>query len=85
MTSNLTPDGSESSKMGSVEQVDKEYERFCRVSAAVNGIDGRSACEKHIRANSVHALCVEARPKGGARAEKEIGEKAQKIVRYQIV
>ena len=28
---------------------------------------------------------VEARPKGGARAEKEIGEKAQKIVRYQIV
>ena len=28
---------------------------------------------------------VEARPKGGARAEKEIGEKAQKIVRHQIV
>jgi hypothetical protein len=28
---------------------------------------------------------VEARPKGGARAEKEIGEKAQKIIRYQIV
>ena len=28
---------------------------------------------------------VEARPEGGARAEKEIGEKAQKIVRYQIV
>jgi hypothetical protein len=24
---------------------------------------------------------VEARPKGGARAEKEIGEKAQKIIR----
>ena len=28
---------------------------------------------------------VEARPKGGARAEKEIDEKAQKIIRYQIV
>ena len=28
---------------------------------------------------------VETRPKGGARAEKEIGEKAQKIIRYQIV
>ena len=28
---------------------------------------------------------VEARPKGGARAEKEIGEKAQKMIRYQIV
>ena len=28
---------------------------------------------------------VEARPEGGARAEKEIGEKAQKIVGYQIV
>ena len=28
---------------------------------------------------------VEARPKGDARAEKEIGEKAQKIIRYQIV
>ena len=28
---------------------------------------------------------VEARPKGGARAEKEIGEKVQKIIRYQIV
>ena len=28
---------------------------------------------------------VEARPKGSARAEKEIGEKAQKIIRYQIV
>ena len=28
---------------------------------------------------------AEARPKGGARAEKEIGEKAQKIIRYQIV
>ena len=28
---------------------------------------------------------VEARPKGGARAEKEIGEKAQKIIRHQIV
>ena len=28
---------------------------------------------------------VEARPKGGARAENEIGEKAQKIIRYQIV
>ena len=27
---------------------------------------------------------VEARPEGGARAEKEIGEKA-KIIRYQIV
>jgi len=28
---------------------------------------------------------VEARPKGGARAEKEISEKAQKIIRHQIV
>ena len=28
---------------------------------------------------------VEARSKGSARAEKEIGEKAQKIIRYQIV
>ena len=28
---------------------------------------------------------VEARPEGGARAEKEIGEKAQKIIRHQIV
>ena len=28
---------------------------------------------------------VEARPKGGAQAEKEIGKKAQKIIRYQIV
>jgi len=28
---------------------------------------------------------VETRPKGGARAEKEIDEKAQKIVGYQIV
>jgi hypothetical protein len=28
---------------------------------------------------------AEARPEGGARAEKEIGEKAQKIIRYQIV
>ena len=28
---------------------------------------------------------VEARPKGSARAEKEISEKAQKIIRYQIV
>ena len=28
---------------------------------------------------------VEARPKGSARAEKKIGEKAQKIIRYQIV
>ena len=28
---------------------------------------------------------VEARPEGGARAEKEIGEKAEKIIRYQIV
>jgi len=33
----------------------------------------------------LRAPYVEARPKGGARAEKEIGEKAQKIVRYQIV
>ena len=41
MTSHLTPDGSESSKTESAEQVDKEYERFCRVSAAVNGIDGK--------------------------------------------
>ena len=31
------------------------------------------------------ALYVEARPKGGARAEKEISEKAQKIIRHQIV
>ena len=28
---------------------------------------------------------VEARPKGGARAEKEISEEAQKIIRHQIV
>ena len=28
---------------------------------------------------------VEARPNGGARAEKESGEKAQKIIMYQIV
>ena len=41
MTSHLTPDGSESSKTKSAEQVDKEYERFCRVSAAVNGKDGK--------------------------------------------
>ena len=33
----------------------------------------------------MYAPYVEARPKGGARAEKEIGEKAQKIIRYQIV
>ena len=41
MTSHLTPDGSECSKTESAEQVDKEYERFCRVSAAVNGKDGK--------------------------------------------
>ncbi len=28
---------------------------------------------------------AEVRPKRSARAEKEIGEKAQKIIRYQIV
>ena len=28
---------------------------------------------------------AEARPEGGARTEKEIGEKAEKIIRYQIV
>jgi hypothetical protein len=33
----------------------------------------------------LRASYVEARPKGGARAAKEIGEKAQKIMRYQIV
>ena len=38
----------------------------------------RSACEKHNRANDMCAPYVEARPEGGARAEKEIGEKAQK-------
>ena len=31
------------------------------------------------------AAYVEVRPEGGARAEKEVGEKAQKIIRYQIV
>ena len=35
--------------------------------------------------NDMCAPYVEARPEGGARAEKEIGEKAQKIIRYQIV
>ena len=39
----------------------------------------------HNRANHSLAPYVEARPEGGARAEKEIGEKAQKIVGYQIV
>ena len=43
------------------------------------------ACERHNRANDMCAPYVEARPKGGARAEKEIGEKAQKIIRHQIV
>ena len=33
----------------------------------------------------MRAPYVEARPKGGARAEKEISGKAQKIMRYQIV
>ena len=33
------------------------------------------ACEKHNRANHLLAPYVEARPEGGARAEKEIGEK----------
>jgi hypothetical protein len=33
----------------------------------------------------MYAPYVEARPEGGARAEKEIGEKAQKISRQQIV
>ena len=33
----------------------------------------------------MYAPYVEARPKVGARAEKEIGEKAQKIIRYHIV
>jgi hypothetical protein len=32
------------------------------------------ACEKHNRANHLLAPYVEARPEGGARAEKEIGE-----------
>ena len=44
-----------------------------------------STCERHNRANDMCAPYVEARPEGGARAEKEIGEKAQKIIRYQIV
>ena len=43
------------------------------------------ACERHNQANHLLAPYVEARPEGGARAEKEIGEKAQKIIRYQIV
>ena len=38
----------------------------------------RSACEKHNRANHLLEPYVEARPEGGARTEKEIGEKAQK-------
>ena len=33
------------------------------------------ACEKHTRANHLLAPYVEARPEGGARTEKEIGEK----------
>ena len=33
------------------------------------------ACEKHNRANDLRAPYAEARPEGGARAEKEIGEK----------
>ena len=33
------------------------------------------ACEKHNRANHLLAPYVEARPEGGARAEKEIDEK----------
>ena len=41
MTSHFTPDGSESSKTDSAEQVVQEYERFCRVYAAVNGIGGK--------------------------------------------
>ena len=35
----------------------------------------RSACERHNRANDMCAPYVEARSEGGARAEKEIGEK----------
>ena len=56
MTSHLTPDGSESSKMGSVEQVDKEYERFCRVSAAVNGIDGK--CRIRMRQSAMFKMLI---------------------------
>ena len=41
MTSHFTPDGSESSKTDSAEQVIQEYERFCRVYVAVNGIGGK--------------------------------------------
>ena len=33
------------------------------------------ACEKYNRANHLLAPYVEARPEGGARTEKEIGEK----------
>ena len=33
------------------------------------------ACEKHTRANHLLAPYVEGRPEGGARTEKEIGEK----------
>ena len=33
------------------------------------------ACETHNRANDMCAPYAEARPEGGARAEKEIGEK----------
>ena len=36
------------------------------------------ACEKHNRANDMCAPYVEARPEGGARTEKEIGEKGTK-------
>ena len=53
-------------KYGSQET--KSYETRC------------SACEKHNRPNQFHTPYVEARPKGGAQAEKEIDEKAQKTI-----
>ena len=47
-----------------------------RVAQPAKGIIERTIC--------AHPM-FSARPKGGARAEKEIGEKAQKIIRYHIV
>ena len=75
-----------SSKYFSQDKVPEKYGSQEIQSEEIQSEEKRHpACEKHNRANHLLAPYAEARPEGGARAEKEIGEKAQKIVGYQIV
>jgi hypothetical protein len=51
------------------------FSRTCESEETKSEEKRHPACEKHNRANHLLAPYVEARPEGGARAEKEIGEK----------